>query len=361
MRSSDPAPSVLESLPIQGERHGAATWLQEFVPRPGAWNGDAQTLLAAFLPRRIKLPDPELDIVTVDPATNSRVLCHCNWQPEPVRRSRMTLLLVHGLEGSSQSQYMLGNAGQAWRAGWNVIRMNMRNCGGTERLAPTLYHSGLSSDVLAVAQHFVAQHGLEQMAWVGYSMGGNLVLKAAGECGEGVPPWLRAVVGVSPVIDLAPSADALHLLRNRLYQWNFLRNMLARYRRKAALFPGRFSLANCKRVHSIRQYDEFIVSPNCGFLGADDYYHRASSARVIDRIAVPTLILHALDDPFIRILPATRATILANPHILFVETKSGGHCGFLASSSHSDDGYWAESTLHRFIESHAMPRGGEAT
>jgi uncharacterized protein len=333
------------------QSEAAAPWLTGFRPRRGVRHGDVQTLLANFLPRRVELPPPESTIVEVDPETQSRVLCHCNWQPDSVRSERMTLVLLHGLEGSSQSQYMLGNADKAWRAGWNVIRMNMRNCGGTEMMSPTLYHSGLSGDVRAVAEFFADRFNLSQMAWAGYSMGGNMVLKAAGEYGDSAPHWLRAVVGVSPVLDLQPSADALHNPRNRIYEWNFLRNMLARYRRKVELLPGRFSLANCKRVHSIRTYDEYIVAPNCGFHGADDYYHRAASARVIDRIAVPTLILHALDDPFIRILPETREKINGNPNIAFVETQHGGHCGFLAPATERDDGYWAEITLQDFIRS----------
>jgi hypothetical protein len=351
----------LLSLPSDplGERENTPEWLTEFRPRRGIRNGDLQTLLANFLSRQGKLPTPESTVVEVDTASQSRVLCHCNWQPEPVRSKRMTLLLLHGLEGSSQSQYMLGNADKAWRAGWNVIRMNMRNCGGTETLSSTLYHSGLSEDVQAVAQFFHARFQLTQMAWVGYSMGGNMVLKAAGEYGANAPHWLRAVVGISPVMDLQPSADALHDARNRVYEWNFLRNMLRRYRRKAVLFPDRFSLANCKRVHSIRTYDEYIVAPNCGFLGADDYYHHVAAARVIDRIAVPALILHALDDPFIRILPETREKIRGNPHISFVETARGGHCGFLTSATETDDGYWAESTLHVFIQSALASSAGE--
>ncbi|MGO8718630.1 MAG: YheT family hydrolase [Acidobacteriaceae bacterium] len=351
MRSANDAPFQIFSSDENAERENTPQWLTEFRPRRGVRNSDLQTLLANFLPRRVELPPPESTLVEVDRDTQSRVLCHCNWQPEQVRSGRMTLLLLHGLEGSSQSQYMLGNADKAWRAGWNVIRMNMRNCGGTESLSPTLYHSGLSGDVQAVAQFFTERFHLNQMAWVGYSMGGNMVLKAAGEYGTAAPHWLHAVVGVSPVVDLRPSADALHHPRNRIYEWNFLRNMLGRYRLKAQLLPGRFSLANCKRVHSIRTYDEYIVAPNCGFLGADDYYDRAASAHVIDRIAVPALILHALDDPFIRILPETREKICASPDIAFVETRHGGHCGFLASATESHDGYWAESTLHGFIQS----------
>lgn len=332
-----------------------SNWLTPFVPRRGMSNGDVQTLFANFLPRKIHLPPAENVIVQVDSANNSRVLCHCNWQPEAVRSRRMTILIVHGLEGSSSSQYMLGNADKALRAGWNVIRMNMRNCCGTEQLAPTLYHSGLSDDVAAVARFFAEREGLRQMAWIGYSMGGNLVLKAAGEAGFAAPAYLRSVVGVSPVIDMQPSADALHLRRNRVYELNFLKNMLRRYRRKAELMPEIFKLDRCHHVHSIRDYDEHIVAPNCGFAGADDYYERAASARVIDRIAVPTLILHSLDDPFIRLLPKTRAKIIANPNIHYVETTRGGHCGYLAPARDGNDGYWAESTLIGFIQSAADP------
>ena len=355
MRSANDASSFAPPFHSTGKSGDTPAWLQQFRPRRGLRQTDLQTLAANFLPRRLQLPAPESIVVEVDPVTGSRVLCHCHWQPQPMRGDRMTLLLVHGLEGSSQSQYMLGNAGKAWRAGWNVIRMNMRNCGGTETLSPTLYHSGLSGDVRAVAEFVSSQHNLTQMAWIGYSMGGNMVLKAAGEYGGQAPYWLRAVVGVSPVVDLSPSADALHQARNRIYEWNFLHNMLARYRRKAQLFPGLFPLANCKRVHSIRTYDEYIVAPNCGFRGADDYYYRAASARVIDRIAVPALILHSLDDPFIRILPETREKISSNPAISFIETEQGGHCAFLAPVTEYDDGYWAESTLHGFIQSVAAP------
>ena len=112
----------------------------------------------------------------------SYVLCHCHWQANAGQC--LTVLLVHGLEGSSRSQYVLGNAARAWAAGCNVIRMNMRNCGGTEDLSPTLYHSGLSGDVAAVMRTLAAEKGLRAFALVGYSMGGNLVLKLAGELGE---------------------------------------------------------------------------------------------------------------------------------------------------------------------------------
>src|SRR6185312_6250648 len=110
------------------------------------------------------------------------------------------------------------NANKLWRAGCNIVRMNMRNCGGTERLSPTLYHSGLASDITAVLRHFLAAHALQTIALVGYSMGGNMVLRAAADLGPNPPPQLRAVIAISPSIDMAQSSDALHEPRNRVYE-----------------------------------------------------------------------------------------------------------------------------------------------
>ena len=282
----------------------------------------------------------------VDPADGSRVLCHCHWQSEAVRAKRLTLVLVHGLEGSSDSRYIQGITARAWVAGCNVIRMNMRNCGGTDALTPTLYHSGLTCDVAAVVRHYGERFDLERVALVGYSMGGNLVLKLAGEWGNQSP--LIAVAAVCPAIDLAPGADALHQPANRAYEWRFLLGLMRRLRRKAKLFPGIYQTKGIGPVRSIREFDDKIVARYWNFLDADDYYYRAASARVVDRIAVPTLILHAMDDPFIRLLPETRAKLIANPHITFVETRHGGHCAYL-SNDPGNEIHWAEATVVRFL------------
>jgi hypothetical protein len=256
------------------------------------------------------------------------------------------VVLVHGLEGSSNSRYLQGIAARAFAAGMNVIRMNMRNCGNTDALTPTLYHSALSADVGAVVTHFSNRHNLTRVALVGYSMGGNLVLKLAGEWG--VHPPLVAVATVCPAVDLAAGSDALHEPVNRIYEWRFLRGLMRRYRLKAHLFPDRYQLDGFGPIRSLREFDHKIVARYCGFSSADDYYYRAASARVVDRIAVPTLILRALDDPFIRFTPETRARILANPHIIMVETPLGGHCAYL-SSDRGNEIHWAESTLVRYL------------
>ncbi|WP_263367880.1 YheT family hydrolase [Edaphobacter bradus] len=336
-----------------------ATHTTDFIPRRFLSNGHLQTIVGNFLPRHNTLPHAEPTLVEVSPATedqiSSQIRCDCHWQPLDVRASHHTAIIVHGLEGSSSSQYVVGNANKLWQAGANVVRMNMRNCGGTEALTPTLYHSGLSGDVDAVMRHFTSLYGLTSVSLIGYSMGGNLVLKLAGELSTSAPPQLRSVIGVSPAIDLGPSADTLHAPQNRLYESRFLSALLRRFRRKAALFPRAYDPARADAVRSIRDFDQRITALYSGFSGADDYYYRAASARVLDRIAVPTLILNAADDPFIRLLPASRVLIAANPHVTLLEPAHGGHCAFLATPNRAThyDGYWAEHTLLRFLFDHA--------
>lgn len=323
-----------------------------FSPRKGLRNAHAQTLAGNFLPRKNQLPPPVDRLFQVEEGV--QVLCHCHWQPEEIKHQTLTVIIVHGLEGSSDSQYVIGTGSKAWARGWNVVRMNMRNCGGTETLTPTLYHSGLSGDVGAVAKTLIDEDGLAKIALVGYSMGGNLVLKLAGEWGTVAPKQLVAVAGVSPAMDLSPSADALHHPHNRIYEWKFLRGLRRRYRRKAQLFPDRYDLAHIANSRTIREFDDWITARYSGFTGAQDYYDRASSSRVAEHIAVPTLVIHSTDDPFIIMSEETRKKVKANPHITFVETAHGGHCAFLESAN-GYDGRYAERTVIDFF-AHQLQR-----
>ena len=322
--------------------------LEPFVARAYLRNRHAMTLAGNFLPRKNGLPEPEECFYKV--ADETQVLCHCHWQTEPERRP--TIIIVHGLEGSSVSQYVIGTSAKAWEAGMNVVRMNMRTCGGTEKLTPTLYHSGLSSDVDAVLRRVIESRKLQRVGLVGYSMGGNLVLKLAGELGASAPAELKVVAAVSPAADLAASADAMHVGGNRIYEWKFLLSLMRRFKRKSALFPDIY-----KRVErwpaSIREFDDVITARYCGFESADDYYARAGASRVVDKIAVPTLVIHAQDDPFIRLLPQTRAKMLANQQITLLETLHGGHCAFLAQPN-GYDGRWAERQIIHFFRHYGM-------
>ena len=309
-----------------------------------------QTIASFFLPRRIHLPPAEERLVEVEPGINVR--CWCYWQnTDEARQKALTLIVVHGLEGSSESQYMLGVARTGLAAGMNVVLMNQRNCGGMNACAATLYNSGLSGDVASVVRSVLENDGVSRFALIGFSMGGNLVLKLAGEWGSQGPRQFRAVAAVCPAVDLAASADALHEPRNRLYEYYFLIQLFRRIWHKARLFPGKFDVSRLRGVCSLRMFDDRITAFYCGFSGADDYYARAAAANVVDRIAVPALIIHAANDPFIRIQPETVRRIAANPNITYVETADGGHCAFLGirNGHPADDGRWAEREVVEFV------------
>ena len=318
--------------------------LSEFRSRRFLRGGHVQTLASYLLPRRLTIPSPEKRLIEVEPGI--RVLCECHWQPD--RASALTVIIVHGLEGSSESKYMLGITEKGIAAGMNVIRMNQRTCGGTDALAPTLYHSGRSGDVVAVAAHLVENDKIEHFALCGFSMGGNLVIKAAGEWGASRPAQFTAVATVCPALDLAASADALHRPQNRIYEHYFLKKLKTRMRRKARCFPGLYDLSRMRGLKSLRDFDDKVTAFYCGFEGAADYYDRAAGSRVVDRVSVPAFILYAKNDPFIRFLPETRRKIQNNPHITFIETEDGGHCSFIAERN-GYDGHFAERAVVEFL------------
>jgi uncharacterized protein len=339
--------------------------VEPFVARRGLRSGHAQTIASHLLSRTTQLGPGERVLVQVEPEV--QVLCIGHWQAS--RAEATTLIIVHGLEGSSDSQYVVGLANKAFAAGMNVVRMNVRNCGGTEKLAATLYHSGMSDDIDRVTRFFIERDCLPAIVLAGFSMGGNQVLKLVGEWSDAAPAEVIGAAAISPAMDLGPSADAIHSLQNRLYELRFLTSLRGRMKRKVALFPDKFKVERWW-WKSIRDFDDALTAPHFGFTSAEDYYTRASSSRVLEHIRVPTLVVHATDDPFIRVMTDTYEKLRANPCIKFVETEHGGHCGFLAdpreTKAQGYDGRWSERQIVRFCEaaqqrtlSHAA-RGGES-
>jgi predicted alpha/beta-fold hydrolase len=319
---------------------------EQFRARRFLAGGHVQTIASFLLPRRVSAGKSEERLIEVEPGI--QVLCHCHWQTD--LRSALTVIVVHGLEGSTESKYMLGVAEKGFASGMNVVRMNQRTCGGTDHLAPTLYHSGRSADVMAVAKALIENDGISRFALCGFSMGGNIVLKTAGEWGAKGPHEFCAVAAVCPAMDLAASADALHRPVNRLYEQYFLWKLKARMRNKARCFPGRYDLSRLRGLKSLRDFDDKVTAFYCGFNGASDYYERSAAANVVDKIAVPTYILYARNDPFIRVLPETRRKVASNPNIEFVETEDGGHCSFLGERN-GYDGHYAERRIVDFFKS----------
>ena len=295
--------------------------------------------------RAIRLPQPEARHFQV--TGDTQVLAQCYWQAD--RRDRLTLLALHGLEGSSDAHYMRGIAQKALAAGLNAILLNQRNCGGTENLGPGLYHSGLVEDAAFAIRELARTDGVDRVAVAGYSLGGNLALRLAGTHPPEDLPSLKAVCAVSPVLELEECVRALERRSNFAYQWNFVRNLKARMRRKNACFPGAFDLSRLPRIQTVRQFDAAYTAPYFGFASAEDYYHRAAALRVVDRIRIPALILTAADDPFVPVEPFRDPKIAANPNITLLVTAHGGHCGFLAERDGADDdGYWAERVVVDF-------------
>ena len=318
--------------------------MRSFVPHPLLRERHLMTLAGALWPVRTPcLPRAQERLFAVEAGT--QILAKCHWQAEP--RDCPTLALVHGLEGSSESSYMRGAAEKAFLSGFNVLRLNQRNCGGSDRLTPTVYNSGLSGDFGAVLGELIARDGLRDICFVGYSMGGNLVLKMAGELGAAAPAELIAVCGVCPTLELAVCVDAIARPGNRFYQTHFVRRLKTRMRRKALLFPGKFDLGGLARLRTIREFDDTITAPLSGYRDAVDYYERASAVRSAGQISVPTLILTAQDDPIVPFSLFGASAIAGNPRIVLEAPEYGGHCSFISRWS-GWERHWAEARVVEF-------------
>jgi predicted alpha/beta-fold hydrolase len=320
--------------------------MSEYLPPRWLRGGHRMTLYVWRRKRTFPdLPPPVPRYFDID--ADTRVLAHCHWQPEPA--AHPTLVVLHGLEGSSEAHYMLGIADKATRRGFNVVRLNQRNCGGTEALSRGLYHSGLTNDVLVVMTELAERDGLTRLAVAGYSLGGNLALKLAGNAGDAPPPWLRAVCAVSPTLELGACMDAMERGMNRIYEWHFMQSLRDRIRLKSRLFPELYDPRGVWKLWRIRAFDDRYTAPHHGFQSAADYYHQAAAMRVVDRIRVPTLIITAEDDPFIPAAPFRDPKVTGNPQITLRVTRYGGHCGYFEHPRDGYDGYWAEQQIVEFV------------
>jgi predicted alpha/beta-fold hydrolase len=323
--------------------------MNDFQPARFFGGGHLMTAAARLKRRRFaRLPRAERRYFRV--GDGSFVLAECNWQPD--RHDRPLLLALHGLEGASDSSYMKGLAEKAFVAGFNVVRLNHRNCGGTEHLTRTLYHSGLTSDAADVIRELVQKDRVGQIALAGFSLGGNVALKLAGEYGTQPPGQLACVAAVSPPIDLTKADVLLSRRSNLVYQWYFLSSLKRRIRMKASIFPEVYSPGGLRSIRSMHHFDDRYTAPEAGFRDAADYYDRSGAINVIAGIHVPALIISARDDPFIPTAPYQDPRVRGNPYITLALTEHGGHCGFLSTPCAEHDGYWAEWKIVQFASEH---------
>jgi predicted alpha/beta-fold hydrolase len=322
---------------------------KSFKPHPLFTSGHAQTLAAYHWPRRFRMRhhrEDEARIFETEPGV--QLLAHCRWQKN--RHSHPTVLLVHGLEGSTISVYMLGTAEKAFGAGFNVVRLNLRTCGNTEHLTPTLYHGGLIGDLRAVLQELIEKDNLSRIFMVGFSLGGNMSLMLAGEDAGRLPRELKGVCAISPTIDLKSCQDAIELRANWLYMQSFVRSMRKRVRRKRKFFPERYDTNGLTRLRTIRDFDERYTIVEGGYSSVEEYYERASSIRVLSHIRTPALMIHAQDDPFVPFHPFRHPSIAENPCLIFLSPEHGGHVGFLGADVEGEDRFWVENRAIEFCK-----------
>jgi predicted alpha/beta-fold hydrolase len=312
-------------------------------------SGHAQTIAAYAWPRRFRFASQRDEERLFEVAPGVKVLAHCRWQAD--REQHPTLVAWHGIEGSTASNYMQATAEKGFRAGFNIVRVNFRNCGGTEHLTSTIYHGGLSADLAAVVKELIERDHISRMCLVGFSLGGNLVLKLAGEYGDSPPKEILSICAVSPSIDLSASADMILKRSNWIYHQDFVRRLKIRIRTNHKLYPELYDLTGLDEVRTLREFDDRFTSRAHGFADADDYYYRSSSIRVIDRIRIPTLIIHAEDDPFIPFEPLLDPAVTGNAYLLLIGPQQGGHVAFIGAKKEANsDRFWAENRVVEFCQ-----------
>lgn len=312
--------------------------------RPLLSNPHWLTILGNFWPRKLDMrPYPEQNrLFRTEP--DVQVLVQSQ---RPAGESRGELVLIHGLEGAGDAGYMRTMAKAALDAGFAVNRFNIRTCGGTERLANTLYHAGLTSDL-----RFVLNQIGRPVHLVGYSLGGNMILKLAGELGEEAAPLIASICAVSTPIDLAACARTISKPSNRIYERRFLKRM-----RKRVVETGRFTASQVRAARTIWEFDDVLTGPSFGFRGAEHYYETQSARQFLERIRVPVLLIQARDDIFIPFEIFQHPAVKVNPWVRLHVTEHGGHLGFL---SRTKPRFWLDGAVLEWIESVDQKCGSES-
>lgn len=326
----------------------------EFTPRPfrPAWwlpGTHAQTIAGRYVRpphgvhyRRERLETADGDFLDLDHAT---VDGHAVAADAPV------CLVVHGLEGSSGSSYVLETARVLAARGIRAVAMNFRSCSGEMNRTARFYNAGETGDLGMVVDHVGARYPGARRLAIGFSLGGNMLLKYLGERGAGSP--VRAAVAVSVPFDLAAGSDKLDRSpMGRFYGWHFTRRLQAKVRAKRHLMPDDLPEARVLAARTLRGFDEAATARLYGFRDAGHYYAASSSAAYLHAIRVPTLLVQALDDPFVDADAIPRGTIDANPCLAAAFTARGGHVGFIGGSPRRPE-FWAEREAARFLAMHA--------
>lgn len=263
---------------------------------------------------------------------------------------RRLAILTHGLEGHSRGNYCQGMAAALTRAGWDVLAWNFRGCSGEPNEKLQSYHSGATGELQIVLDHVFATTSYDTIALVGFSLGGNLMLKYLGEHAASIDPRICAGVAFSVPCDLAGSAKQLEHWQNRIYMARFMRSLRVKVREKAQRFSGELRIEGLDKMRTFSEFDDVYTGPIHGFKNADDYWAQSSCRRVLEKIAVPTLLVSALDDPFLTPACFPHAAAQANTYFELETPKHGGHLGFVKFGE-AASAYWSEQRAVAFLRS----------
>jgi predicted alpha/beta-fold hydrolase len=276
------------------------------------------------------------------------------WWQDDKRRS-VAAILVHGVGGSSDSRYVVRAAVSLYRAGRHVVRLDLRGAGASIPDAPDLYHAGLTEDLRVTLAHVGTRPQVDGAVLVGFSLGGHVVLRLAGELGDSDPGALRAAVAISAPLDLLEVTRAIERLRSLPYQVYVLRRLVHQGKAFARAHPQRahYDASALSRLRTIRAYDGHVIAPMHGFSSAEDYYARASAGPFIQRIRVPTLLVHSEDDPMVPSDNVRTWLVSAPPAVEQAWTERGGHVGWFAGLSESSwVNTWAMQRTSDFLAAH---------
>lgn len=321
----------------------------DFEAHPLLRSAHGMTIVGSQWGRGLKDFAAQAEAFEVRVSEHTRILVEANWQPQG---DAPVLVLVHGLGGDARRSYMLGTAEKAFRRGFHVVRMNMRNSAGTGAWTPTLYNAGLTEDLLATTGWVTERLPSQPIVLGGFSLGGSVILNTLAEWGSAYPQDLRGAVVVSVPFDLHIADVALRRGgMNRLYVKYFMRGFRRLWLEKHAAFPELYPQDGLHGVRTVRDFDEKWTGPSFGYASADDYYASASAIAKLNAIHAPVLAVHAADDPFVPLPEQARAQIENHASCQLLWSRHGGHVGFLARRAASNsvwqdaDRWWAENRV----------------
>jgi predicted alpha/beta-fold hydrolase len=312
-----------------------------YPPPFGLSNGHLQTIYPTLFRRqpsvvytRERLETPDGDFLDLDWLANGD--------------SKKLVILTHGLESSSRSKYICGMADIFQDQGWHALAWNLRGCSGEANRLLTSYHSGSTNDLATVIEHVQKSRNYDTLALVGFSLGGNITLKYVGDLGADIDPTIKSAVAFSVATDLESSARRLERFENRIYMRRFLNTLTDKVRHKMNQFPGEIAERKLEAMRTFREFDGHYTAPLNGFRDASDYWSQSSCGSVLSRISIPTLLVNALNDPFLadECYPVELARW--HPHLHLETPQSGGHMGFVTFDP--DNKYWSERRCAEFVQ-----------